>query len=93
MNAVRVTTLRHHCVHYVNRHNSHSNDVDYKGIFCIVCRYIVDYVLPSPQQRGPSFATLYKGLNDLESARVSQIFSLDNNIIYNLRSNENKLSS
>ena len=93
MNAVRVTTLRHHCVHYVNGHNSHSSDVDYNGIFHLVCRYIFDYVPLSPQQRGPGFATLYKGLNDLESARVSQIFSLDNNIIYNLHSNERKLSS
>ena len=43
MNAIRVTSLRHHCVHEVS---GHCNDVDYKSMFGIACQYIFDYVCP-----------------------------------------------
>ena len=44
MNAICVTSLRQHYAHEVT---GHSNEVDYKSMFYIVCRYIFDY-LPTP---------------------------------------------
>ena len=68
MNAIRVTSLPHHCVHEVN---GHSRDVDYKSMSHIVCWYIFDYV--TPQQHGPDYAT-NDSLFKCEDGQLKAIF-------------------